>query len=147
MFFSIFRFSDSRFSNSSISAKYCPIITNLTSMESLFIMLFIMLSNFNFVCQGSPVPGQDSVPFYLRVKWDWNCNLCCFLQVDHAKVLHYVGAGLAFPGSLLFVSVQTLLSYRGAETPRDFQTAHLRLTLTALAFTTLILNIHYIQCS
>uniref|UniRef100_A0A672PTZ0 Zgc:86738 n=1 Tax=Sinocyclocheilus grahami TaxID=75366 RepID=A0A672PTZ0_SINGR len=67
-------------------------------------------------------------------------------QVDHAKVLHYVGAGLAFPGSLLFVCVQTLLSYRAAETQRDFQTAHLRLTLTALAFTTLILNILYMQC-
>lgn len=67
----------------------------------------------------------------------------CFLQVDHAKVLHYVGAGLAFPASLLFVCVQTLLSYRAAETRRDFQTAHLRLTLTSLAFTTLILNILY----
>lgn len=67
----------------------------------------------------------------------------CFLQVDHAKVLHYVGAGLAFPASLLFVCVQTLLSYRAAETRRDFQAAHLRLTLTSLAFTTLILNILY----
>ncbi len=38
--FSIFRFfvpSDSRFSNSCISAKYCPILTNHTSMEILFI--------------------------------------------------------------------------------------------------------------
>ncbi|KAK2876010.1 hypothetical protein Q8A67_020106 [Cirrhinus molitorella] len=55
-------------------------------------------------------------------------------QVDHAKVLHYVGAGLAFPASLLFVCVQTLLSYRAAETQRDFQTAHLRLTLTTESF-------------
>uniref|UniRef100_A0A673J2Q5 Artemin a n=1 Tax=Sinocyclocheilus rhinocerous TaxID=307959 RepID=A0A673J2Q5_9TELE len=31
--------SDSRFSNSCISAKYCPILTNNTSMESLFIQL------------------------------------------------------------------------------------------------------------
>ncbi len=29
-------FSDSRFSNSCISAKYCPILTNHTSVESLF---------------------------------------------------------------------------------------------------------------
>ncbi len=36
MIFSIFR-SDSRFSNSCISVKYCPIITNHTSMERLFI--------------------------------------------------------------------------------------------------------------
>ncbi len=32
-------FSDTRFSNSCISAKYCPIITNHTSMEILFILL------------------------------------------------------------------------------------------------------------
>ncbi len=31
--------SVSRFLNSCISAKYCPIITNYTSMESLFIQL------------------------------------------------------------------------------------------------------------
>ncbi|XP_042590736.1 transmembrane protein 150A-like [Cyprinus carpio] len=67
-------------------------------------------------------------------------------QVDHAKVLHYVGAGLTFPGSLLFVCVQTLLSYRAAQTQRDFQTSHLRLTLTALAFITLILSgVFFIQ--
>ncbi len=43
MIFSIFRFffapSDYRFTNSCISAKYCPIITNHTSMERLFIQL------------------------------------------------------------------------------------------------------------
>ncbi len=41
--FSIFRFfftpSDSRYVNSCISAKYCPILTNHTSMESLFVQL------------------------------------------------------------------------------------------------------------
>ncbi len=31
--------SDSRFLNSCISAKYCPILTNHTPMESLFIQL------------------------------------------------------------------------------------------------------------
>ncbi len=40
LIFSVFRFfSDSRFSNSCISAKYCPILTNHTSMESLFSQL------------------------------------------------------------------------------------------------------------
>ncbi len=44
--FSIFRFclffatSDSRFTNSFISAKYCPILTSHTLMESLFIQLW-----------------------------------------------------------------------------------------------------------
>ncbi|NP_001002141.1 Transmembrane protein 150A-like [Danio rerio] len=67
-------------------------------------------------------------------------------QVDHAKVLHYVGAGLAFPASLLFVCVQTLLSYRASETHRDVQIAHLRLILTAMAFTTLTLSgVFFIQ--
>ncbi|XP_051958676.1 transmembrane protein 150A-like [Xyrauchen texanus] len=67
-------------------------------------------------------------------------------QVDHAKVLHYVGAGLVFPGSLLFVCVQTLLSYRTADTRTDFHTAHLRLALTLLALSTLILSgVFFIQ--
>lgn len=61
-------------------------------------------------------------------------------QVDHAKVFHYVGAGLSFPGSLLFVCVQTLLSYRTAETHRDLHVAHLRLTLTTLALTSIVLS-------
>ncbi|KAG9267519.1 transmembrane protein 150A-like isoform X2 [Astyanax mexicanus] len=61
-------------------------------------------------------------------------------QVDFAKVLHYVGAGLAFPTSVLFVCVQTVLTYRLAKTRTDLHTAHLRLTLSLLAFITLILS-------
>ncbi len=57
---SIFRFfapSDSRFSNSCILAKYCPILTNHTSMESLFIQLsYLNFENMTlmtgFVFQG-----------------------------------------------------------------------------------------------
>ncbi len=49
MIFSIFRFV-SRFSNSCISAKYCPIITNHTSMETLF----IQLSDFTYDCFCAP---------------------------------------------------------------------------------------------
>lgn len=66
---------------------------------------------------------------------------CVCVQVDHAKVVHYVGAALCFPASLLFVCVQTLLSYHTAETHRDMNTAHVRLLLTALALTSLILSI------
>ncbi|XP_057214910.1 transmembrane protein 150A-like [Triplophysa rosa] len=67
-------------------------------------------------------------------------------QVDHAKVVHYVGAALCFPASLLFVCVQTLLSYRTAETHRDMNTAHVRLLLTTLALTSLILSgVFFIQ--
>ncbi|XP_017579380.1 transmembrane protein 150A-like isoform X1 [Pygocentrus nattereri] len=61
-------------------------------------------------------------------------------QVDFLKVLHYVGAGLAFPCSLLFVCVQTVLTYRLANTQRDFHTVHLRVALTLLALVTLVLS-------
>ncbi len=42
-YFYFFAPSDSRYSNSCISAKYCPIITNHISMESLFIQLTRMI--------------------------------------------------------------------------------------------------------
>ncbi len=41
--FYFFAPSDSRFSNSCISAKYCPILTNHTSMKSFFIVLWLVL--------------------------------------------------------------------------------------------------------
>ncbi len=49
--FSIFWFfapSDSRFSNSCISAKYCPILTNHTSMESLFIQKMLKMDPYDW---------------------------------------------------------------------------------------------------
>ncbi len=57
--------SDSRFSNSCISAKYCPILTNHASMESLFIPLFcINLKQLtfmtDFVVQGHICSGMGS---------------------------------------------------------------------------------------
>ncbi|XP_063077420.1 transmembrane protein 150A-like [Engraulis encrasicolus] len=61
-------------------------------------------------------------------------------QVDYAKVLHYVGAGVAFPTSMLFVCVQSALSYRLAHTHSDYQVAHMRLALTLLAFASLVLS-------
>lgn len=38
-------------------------------------------------------------------------------QVDHAKSLHYIGAGVAFPAGLLFVCLHCVLFYHGATTP------------------------------
>ncbi len=59
--------SDSRFSNSCISAKYCPIITNNTSMERLFIQLQIMYKSqfhkidpYDWFC----APGQSRRSLY-----------------------------------------------------------------------------------
>lgn len=62
-------------------------------------------------------------------------------QVDNAKVLHYVGAGIAFPTSMLFVCLQSALTYRLAKTQGEYGVAHLRLCMTLLAFAALVLSI------
>uniref|UniRef100_H3C8F0 Zgc:154058 n=1 Tax=Tetraodon nigroviridis TaxID=99883 RepID=H3C8F0_TETNG len=61
-------------------------------------------------------------------------------QVDNAKVLHYVGAGIAFPTSMLFVCLQSALTYRLAKTQGEHNVAHLRLCLALLAFVALVLS-------
>ncbi|CAF88199.1 unnamed protein product, partial [Tetraodon nigroviridis] len=43
--------------------------------------------------------------------------------VDNAKVLHYVGAGIAFPTSMLFVCLQSALTYRLAKTQGEHNVA------------------------
>ncbi|XP_028323891.1 transmembrane protein 150A-like [Gouania willdenowi] len=84
-------------------------------------------------------------------------------MVDNAKVLHYVGAGIAFPTSMLFVWLQTLLTYRLARVESEkrkkdkrekkeknadpptcqYIMAHLRLCMALLAFVALVLNIAF----
>lgn len=67
-------------------------------------------------------------------------------QVDHAKVLHYIGAGVAFPTSMLFVFLQSVLTYRAAKTRGHYWTGHLRSILTAMAFVTLVFSgVFFIQ--
>lgn len=61
--------------------------------------------------------------------------------MDNAKVLHYVGAGIAFPTSMLFVCLQSALTYRLAKTQGEYGVAHLRLCMTLLAFVALVLSI------
>ncbi|XP_010863901.1 transmembrane protein 150A [Esox lucius] len=61
-------------------------------------------------------------------------------QVDYAKVLHYVGAAVAFPTSMLFVCLQSGLTYRLAKTQGEHSMAHLRLGMSTLAFITLVLS-------
>lgn len=56
-------------------------------------------------------------------------------------MLHYVGAGVAFPTSVLFVSVQSALTYKLAKTQGEYNMGHLRLIMTLLAFVTLVLSI------
>ncbi|XP_019341752.1 transmembrane protein 150A isoform X2 [Alligator mississippiensis] len=61
-------------------------------------------------------------------------------QVDHAKSLHYIGAGIAFPAGLLFVCLQCVLTYHMAASALDLGVAHARAALTALALVTLVLS-------
>ncbi|XP_027477339.1 transmembrane protein 150A isoform X4 [Zalophus californianus] len=61
-------------------------------------------------------------------------------QVDHAKSLHYIGTGVAFPAGLLFVCLHCALSYHGATAPQDLAMAYLRIVLAAIAFVTLVLS-------
>ncbi|KGL96320.1 Transmembrane protein 150A, partial [Charadrius vociferus] len=68
------------------------------------------------------------------------------LQVDHAKVLHYIGAGVAFPTSMLFLLLQSILTYRMAKTRGQYWTGHLRSILTSVAFLTLVFSgVFFIQ--
>nr|XP_020460427.1 transmembrane protein 150A-like isoform X2 [Monopterus albus] len=60
-------------------------------------------------------------------------------QVDFAKVLHYVGAGVAFPSSMLFVCLQSALTYRLAKTREESWIGHVRVGMTLLALIALVL--------
>lgn len=61
--------------------------------------------------------------------------------MDHAKSLHYVGAGVAFPAGLLFVCLQCVLTYRVAVTALDYWMAHFRVALAMVAMVSLVLSI------
>lgn len=63
------------------------------------------------------------------------------VQVDHAKTLHYVGAGVAFPAGMLFVCLQCVLTYRVAVTPLDYLMAHVRVALSCGSLIALVLSI------
>lgn len=63
------------------------------------------------------------------------------LQVDNAKSLHYIGAGIAFPAGLLFVCLQCILTYHTAVSALDSRMAHLRVSLTGVALISLVLSI------
>ncbi|KAF3853964.1 hypothetical protein F7725_014652 [Dissostichus mawsoni] len=71
---------------------------------------------------------------------------CCRLimvgnfQVDFAKVLHYVGAGVTFPSSMLFVCLQSALTYRLAKTQEEYRIGHLRVGMALLALVALVLS-------
>ncbi|KAG8440970.1 hypothetical protein GDO86_006636 [Hymenochirus boettgeri] len=61
-------------------------------------------------------------------------------QVDHAKSLHYIGAGVAFPAGLLFVCLSSILTYHLAASTLDYWVGHLRVSLTTVALISLVLS-------
>lgn len=67
-------------------------------------------------------------------------------QVDNARVLHYVGAGVGFPSSMLFICFQSVLTYRIAKNSLDHRIGHCRSCLTIVAFINLVLSgVFFIQ--
>lgn len=94
---------------------------------------------------SAPPPGQESNSWSSHavtgsVPW-LPALMVCSPQVDHAKVLHYIGAGVAFPTSMLFLLLQSILTYRMAKTRGQYWTGHLRSILTTVAFFTLVFSI------
>ncbi|CAB1443658.1 unnamed protein product [Pleuronectes platessa] len=82
--------------------------------------------------------GKRQGESFILVTYALTCDQQCL--VDNAKVLHYVGAGVAFPTSMLFVGLQSALTYRLAKTQGEYNVAHLRLCMTLLAFVALVLS-------
>ncbi|KAG7324786.1 hypothetical protein KOW79_011102 [Hemibagrus wyckioides] len=111
----------------------------LCSTGSFMLMLIGLLR----YAQVMEQQKQDSVLNLIGLCSGWLCaaglGMVGNFQVDFAKVPHYVGAILAFPTSLLFVCVQTILTYRLVKTHTHCRTAHIRLTLSLLALITLVL--------
>ncbi|XP_069741802.1 transmembrane protein 150A isoform X3 [Narcine bancroftii] len=67
-------------------------------------------------------------------------------KVDNAKILHYVGAGVGFPSSMLFICFQSALTYKIAKNPLDYRIGHCRFLLTIVAFINLVLTgVFFIQ--
>ncbi|XP_060781745.1 transmembrane protein 150A-like isoform X1 [Neoarius graeffei] len=105
-----------------------------------FMVMVIVLLHYAYVIERC----QNCVLNTASLSTGWICSAGLIMvgnfQVDNAKVLHYVGAGVAFPTSVLFVSVQSALTYKLAKTQGEYNMGHLRLIMTLLAFVALVLS-------
>ncbi|KAJ8402799.1 hypothetical protein AAFF_G00364710 [Aldrovandia affinis] len=105
-----------------------------------FIVMVIVLLRYAHVIEKH----QNCVLNTAGLSTGWICAAGLIMvgnfQVDHAKVLHYVGAGVAFPTSMLFVCLQSALTYRLAKTQGEYNMGHLRCGMTLLAFIALVLS-------
>lgn len=105
-------------------------------LRSLLGWLMTLEGSLCDICRGGDVSKTTC-----SVAGVTHCACCRLLQVDYAKILHYVGAGVAFPTSMLFVCLQSALTYRLAKTQWEYCVGHLRLALTLVAFISLVLSI------
>lgn len=99
---------------------------------------------------GGKLPGEHKQQIrrflYFIAQLLISCIVCVpVCQVDHAKSLHYVGAGVTFPAGLLFVCLQCVLTYRVAVTALDYWMAHFRVALALGAMISLVLSILCIE--
>ncbi|NXJ34504.1 T150A protein, partial [Ciconia maguari] len=135
---------------------HIPLVSKCGTLppESCFFSLICSLGSFMGKC---PLPGErgrergrESLLNTLGLATGWVCaaglTMVGNFQVDHAKVLHYIGAGVAFPTSMLFLLLQSILTYRMAKTRGQYWTGHLRSILAIVAFLTLVFSgVFFIQ--
>ncbi|XP_012695879.1 transmembrane protein 150A-like [Clupea harengus] len=105
-----------------------------------FMVMVIVLMRYAHVIEKH----QNCVLNTASLSTGWICAAGLIIvgnfQVDNAKVLHYVGAGVAFPTSMLFVCLQSALTYRLAKTQGEYSVGHLRLVMSLVALISLVLS-------
>nr|XP_046257667.1 transmembrane protein 150A-like isoform X2 [Scatophagus argus] len=137
--YTIFRFKSSCFYTclNRSASTFAGWFKNFSSVRSVMV---IVLLRYAHVIEKH----QNCVLNTASLSTGWICAAGLIMvgnfQVDNAKVLHYVGAGIAFPTSMLFVCLQSALTYRLAKTQGEYNVAHLRLCMTLLAFIALVLS-------
>ncbi|XP_026134649.1 transmembrane protein 150A-like [Carassius auratus] len=111
----------------------------ICSTGSFMVMVIVMLRYAHVIEKH-----QNCVLNTASLSTGWICAAGLIMvgnfQVDNSKVLHYVGAGVAFPTGLLFVCLQSALTYRLAKTQGEYNVGHLRLFMTLLACVALVLS-------
>ncbi|XP_008312275.1 transmembrane protein 150A-like [Cynoglossus semilaevis] len=113
---------------------------SLTCTTGSFMVMLIGLLRYAHVIEKH----QNCVLNVASLSTGWICAAGLFIlgifPVDLVKVLHYIGAGVAFPCSMLFVSLQSALTYRLAKTQGQYGVAHLRVGMALLALIALVLS-------
>ncbi|XP_007570395.1 PREDICTED: transmembrane protein 150A-like [Poecilia mexicana] len=113
---------------------------SLICSTGAFMVMLVTLLRYAHVIEKH----QNCVLNMASLSTGWMCaaglTMVGNFQVDFAKVLHYVGAGVAFPSSMLFVSFQTALTYRLAKTQEEYWMGHIRAGMALLALIALVLS-------